>query len=182
MGPGDPLADIFCLAISPTLRQLDNVIETAGVKIGLPPMQEHIAAALHLTPDDASANMTQSLYCDGDAIIANLDATRVLEDEMLLLPLIVSDHMLSIGLELNFKKTKILKLVQCERCDAVCDKYLEYEGTLLLLDVGLQNKSALRHLLINADHSAAILKVSLLTLIIDAYCRYVIQIFNPFGI
>ena len=76
-----------------------------------------------------------------------------------------------------FKKTKILKLVQCERCDAVCDKYLEYEGTLLLLDVGLQNKSALRHLLINEDHSAAILKVSLLTLIIDAYCRYAIRIF-----
>ena len=76
-----------------------------------------------------------------------------------------------------FKKTKILKLVQCERCDAVCDKYLEYEGTLLLLDVGLQNKSALRHLLINEDHSAAILKVSLLTLIIDAYCRYVIRNF-----
>ena len=81
-----------------------------------------------------------------------------------------------------FKKTKILKLVQCERCDAVCDKYLEYEGTLLLLDVGLQNKSALRHLLINEDHSAAILKVSLLTLIIDAYCRYVIPIVNPFCI
>ena len=70
-----------------------------------------------------------------------------------------------------FKKTKILKLVQCQRCDEVCDKYLEYEGTLLLLDVGLQNKSALRHLLINADHSATILKVSLLTLIIDGYCR-----------
>ena len=76
-----------------------------------------------------------------------------------------------------FKKTKILKLVQCERCDAVCDKYLEYEGTLLLLDVGLQNKSALRHLLINEDHSSAILKVSLLTLIIDGYCRYVIRNF-----
>ena len=76
-----------------------------------------------------------------------------------------------------FKKTKILKLVQCERCDAVCDKYLEYEGTLLLLDVGLQNKSALRHLLINEDHSSAILKVSLLTLIIDGYCRYVTRIF-----
>ena len=70
-----------------------------------------------------------------------------------------------------------MKLVQCERYDAVCDKYLEYEGTLLLLDVGLQNKSALRHLLINEDHSSAILKVSLLTLIIDGYCRYVTRIF-----
>ena len=48
-----------------------------------------------------------------------------------------------------FKKTKILKLVQCERCDEVCDKYLEYEGTLLLLDVGsnrLTTLDGLEHL------------------------------------
>ena len=71
-----------------------------------------------------------------------------------------------------FKKTKILKLLQCEKCDEVCDKYVEYEGTLLLLDVALQRKPALRHLLINEDHSSTILKVTLLTLIIDGYCRW----------
>ena len=71
-----------------------------------------------------------------------------------------------------FKKTKILKLVQCEKCDKICDKYVEYEGALLLLDVTLQNRAALRHLLINEDHSSTILKVTLLTLIIDAYCRW----------
>ena len=70
-----------------------------------------------------------------------------------------------------FKKTKILKLLQCEYCDQICDKYLEYEGTLLLLDVALQNRAALRHILINENHCSSILKVSLLTLIIDSYCR-----------
>ena len=70
-----------------------------------------------------------------------------------------------------FQKTKILKLLQCEFCDQICDKYLEYEGTLLLLDVALQNRAALRHILINEDHCSSILKVSLLTLIIDSYCR-----------
>ena len=71
-----------------------------------------------------------------------------------------------------FKKTKILKLLQCEVCDKICDKYLEYEGTLLLLDVALQNRTALRHLLMNSDHRSTILKATLLTLIIDGYCRY----------
>ena len=70
-----------------------------------------------------------------------------------------------------YKKTKILKLLQCEKCDSICDKYLEYEGTLKLLDVALQNPAALRHLLINENYSSSILKVTLLTLIIDSYCR-----------
>ena len=71
-----------------------------------------------------------------------------------------------------FKKTKILKLLQCDKCDAICDKYLEYEGTLKLLDASLQNLAAFRHLLINENNSSTILKVTLVTLIIDAYCRW----------
>ena len=70
-----------------------------------------------------------------------------------------------------YNKSKIIKLLQCDRCDRVCDKYLEYDGTLLLLDAALQSKAALRHLLINENHSPTILKVSLLTLIVDGYCR-----------
>ena len=70
-----------------------------------------------------------------------------------------------------YNKSKIIKLQHCDHCDKVCDKYLEYDGTLLLLDAALQSKPALRHLLINENHSVTILKVSLLTLIIDGYCR-----------
>ena len=80
-----------------------------------------------------------------------------------------------------FKKTKILKLLQCEVCDKICDKYLEYEGTLLLLDVALQNRTALRHLLMNSDHRSTILKATLLTLIIDGYCRYFHNITTSFA-
>jgi len=71
-----------------------------------------------------------------------------------------------------YKKSRILKLVQCSHCGRLCDKYLEYDGTLLLLDAALQSKPALRHFLINEDHSATIRKVSLLTLIVDGYCRW----------
>ena len=70
-----------------------------------------------------------------------------------------------------YKKSRIIKLVQCPHCGRVCDKYLEYDGTLLLLDAALQSKPALRHFLINEDHSATIRKVSLLTLIVEGYCR-----------
>ena len=70
-----------------------------------------------------------------------------------------------------YNKSKIIKLLHCDHCDKVCDKYLEYDGTLLLLDAALQSKAALRHLLINENHSPTILKVSLLTLIVDGYCR-----------
>ena len=70
-----------------------------------------------------------------------------------------------------YNKSKIIKLLQCSQCGRVCDKYLEYDGTLLLLDGALQSRPALRHLLINSDYSAVIRKVSLLTLIVDGYCR-----------
>ena len=70
-----------------------------------------------------------------------------------------------------YNKSRIIKLLACLHCGRVCDKYLEYDGTLLLLDAALQSKPALRHLLINSDHSATIRKVSLLTLIVDGYCR-----------
>ena len=71
-----------------------------------------------------------------------------------------------------YKKSKILKLLQCEVCDKICDRYLEYEGTLILLDLALQNICAYRHVLINENHAATILKMSLLTLIVEGYCRY----------
>eukprot|EP00092_Neocalanus_flemingeri_P035455 GFUD01038580.1.p1 GENE.GFUD01038580.1~~GFUD01038580.1.p1 ORF type:complete len:235 (-),score=37.35 GFUD01038580.1:51-755(-) len=71
-----------------------------------------------------------------------------------------------------YKKSKILKLLQCEVCDKICDRYLEYEGPLILLDLALQNKSAYRHVLINKNHAATILKMSLLTLIVEGYCRW----------
>jgi len=71
-----------------------------------------------------------------------------------------------------FKKSKILKLLSCEFCGAICDKYLEYEGTLLLLDLALQNKGAYRHVLFNESYTATILKMTVLTIIVEGYCRW----------
>jgi len=35
-------------------------------------------------------------------------------------------------------KTNILKLLECTSCGQVCDRYLEVDGTLVLLDLALQ--------------------------------------------
>lgn len=71
-----------------------------------------------------------------------------------------------------FKKSSILKLVECADCDDVADRYVEYEGAIILLDLALQNTAAFRHVLLNTDHTAAILKMAMLTLIVDGYCRW----------
>lgn len=71
-----------------------------------------------------------------------------------------------------YKKSAILKLVECPSCDDVADRYVEYEGALILLDLALQNTAAYRHVLLNTDHVGAILKMAILTLIVDGYCRW----------
>ena len=71
-----------------------------------------------------------------------------------------------------YKKSKILKLRSCPHCGCICDKYIEYEGTLILLDLALQSDAAFRHVLINENHMPTILKMVLLTLIVEGYCRY----------
>lgn len=69
-------------------------------------------------------------------------------------------------------KTKILKLLECRGCGQVCDRYLEVDGTLVLLDLALQSQPAYRHLLLNQKHTGTILRLSLVTLIVDGYCRW----------
>ena len=45
------------------------------------------------------------------------------------------------------------------------------EGTLVLLDIALQSQAVLRHVLVNSEHTLLILKMVLITLIVDGYCR-----------
>jgi len=71
-----------------------------------------------------------------------------------------------------YKKSSILKLVECSTCDDVADRYVEYEGAIILLDLALQNTAAFRHVLLNTDNKGAILKMAVLTLIVDGYCRW----------
>lgn len=71
-----------------------------------------------------------------------------------------------------FAKSRILRLLECRACGHVVDRYVEQEGTLVLLDIALQSRAVLRHVLINTDHRVLILKMVLLTIIVDGYCRW----------
>lgn len=68
------------------------------------------------------------------------------------------------------KKSKILKLVSCTRCgEVIADRYCEFDGTLLLIDLVLQSREAYRHVLYNGGYNSLILKMTLLTVICDGY-------------
>lgn len=45
--------------------------------------------------------------------------------------------------------SSVLKLSQCEVCDAVVDKYIEYDGVLVLLDMLLLKTNVYRHIVFN---------------------------------
>jgi hypothetical protein len=72
------------------------------------------------------------------------------------------------------KKTGIMKLLECGQCSKVVDKYIEYEGCLILLDLALQTPAAYRHVLVNAaaDNTKLVLKLVFITLIIDGFCKW----------
>ena len=68
------------------------------------------------------------------------------------------------------KKSNILKLVSCGVCGAgIADRYCEFDGTLLLIDLVLQSREAYRHVLFNGGYISLILKMALLTVICDGY-------------
>ena len=68
------------------------------------------------------------------------------------------------------KKSNILKLVSCTSCgEGIADRYCEFDGTLLLIDLVLQSREAYRHVLYNGGYNSLILKMTLLTVICDGY-------------
>jgi len=69
-------------------------------------------------------------------------------------------------------KSGIIKLSECKLCLENVDKYIEYEGCLVLLDLALQHQPAYRHVLINQNRCTSILKMVFLTLVVDGYCRW----------
>lgn len=70
------------------------------------------------------------------------------------------------------KKSGIMKLLECKHCCKVVDKYIEYEGCLILLDLALQTPAAFRHVLVNAVNTKLVLKLVFITLIIDGYIKW----------
>ncbi|KAK1129508.1 hypothetical protein K0M31_019231 [Melipona bicolor] len=45
----------------------------------------------------------------------------------------------------------VLKLLKCETCDLLADKYIEYDPAIILVDLILLKRQAYRHLLYNCD-------------------------------
>jgi len=78
-----------------------------------------------------------------------------------------------------YAKSRILRLRECRACSRTVDPYLEQEGTLVLLDIALQSQPVLRHVLVNSDHNVIVLKMVLLTIIVDGYCRLVAYVPVP---
>ena len=70
------------------------------------------------------------------------------------------------------RKSNILKLMVCSKCTQVADKYIECDGSLLLIDLALQSKEAYRHVLFNGGYSPLIVRMVLLTLICDGYIEW----------
>jgi len=64
-----------------------------------------------------------------------------------------------------------VKLVQCENCGENVDKYVEFDGVLVSLDVLLHRKPAFRHVLFNADFKAH-WKLGIVFLICTSYTRW----------
>lgn len=79
-----------------------------------------------------------------------------------------------------YKKTGIMKLLECWHCNKIVDKYIEYDGCLILLDLALQCPSAYRHVIVNGGpgegvdrmNTKLLLKLVFVTLIIDGFCKW----------
>ncbi len=80
-------------------------------------------------------------------------------------------------LYIEFGGKENLKLVRCNNCGEVADKYIEYELILVILDIILHRKQAYRHLLRNrkyfifASHSFV---VFLLVLIVNVAIKFIV--------
>ncbi|KAK7103542.1 protein ARV1-like [Littorina saxatilis] len=51
----------------------------------------------------------------------------------------------------DFKKG-IIKISHCNKCNEVADKYIEYDGVIIFLDILLLQRPAYRHILINSNY------------------------------
>ncbi|TRY77116.1 hypothetical protein TCAL_00048 [Tigriopus californicus] len=71
-----------------------------------------------------------------------------------------------------YRKSKILKLLECQWCELVADRYIESEGMMVLIDLVLQKPEAYRHVLFNENYWIIISKLALLTIICDGYIRW----------
>ncbi|KAK3912116.1 Protein ARV1 [Frankliniella fusca] len=65
----------------------------------------------------------------------------------------------------------VLKMVSCARCGRVADKYIEYDPVLVLLDLVLLNREAIRHILYNTAFRSH-WKLYVVMVLIEGYVAY----------
>ncbi|EEB19034.1 arv1, putative [Pediculus humanus corporis] len=55
----------------------------------------------------------------------------------------------------------VLKLINCEKCGNVADKYIEYDRIIILIDLILLSKEGYRHVLYNSHYNVNIIKMKI---------------------
>ncbi|BFZ12336.1 hypothetical protein BsWGS_15375 [Bradybaena similaris] len=71
-------------------------------------------------------------------------------------------------------KAGVIKISHCDSCNAVADKYIEYDPVIIFLDALLLRRQAYRHLLINTQFDSH-WKLAVLLWICDAFIKLVVQ-------
>lgn len=65
----------------------------------------------------------------------------------------------------------VLKMMTCGACGQVADKYIEYDPVLVLLDLVLLNRQAIRHILYNTNFESY-WKLGVIMALIEGYVTY----------
>uniref|UniRef100_T1JLN1 Protein ARV n=1 Tax=Strigamia maritima TaxID=126957 RepID=T1JLN1_STRMM len=68
----------------------------------------------------------------------------------------------------------VLRLYHCKKCENIVDKYVEYDTTIILIDIILQQHQAYRHILFNAG-SKPFWKIAVILLLCDSYVLWINQ-------
>ncbi|CAG9772602.1 unnamed protein product [Ceutorhynchus assimilis] len=78
-----------------------------------------------------------------------------------------------------FKKYSetVLKLTNCDNCNEIADKYLEYDIVIIIIDLILLNTMAYRHILLNTKFKH-FWKLSVILILLESYCKWVLTSTN----
>jgi hypothetical protein len=68
--------------------------------------------------------------------------------------------------------TTNIRLLRCESCQCVLDKYLEFDLVLVFIDLVLLKSPAYRHILLNIPQFTHVWRLALVMLLLDVYVRW----------
>lgn len=79
----------------------------------------------------------------------------------------------------TFPRTNIIKIEHCSKCKKVVDKYIEFDPTLIFLDLLLLRTAAFRHVLCNREIGNIHWKLAVLCLFSDGYMKWITRNTDP---